>query len=132
MTPARRQRGFGGIVIIAILVVLALVGTFVVTTVGTQHMSTALSWRGMQAWFAADAGADWAIARLLAGDGCTELEAGSFVVEGFAVSIENCAGATVGEGTTPYDVFQFTAVAQGGTQGVDFASRRMSMVVHVP
>jgi MSHA biogenesis protein MshP len=56
-----RQRGIAIFAVIFLLVLFATIGAFMARTSGVQNMSTALSARTMQAWFAARTGLEWGI-----------------------------------------------------------------------
>lgn len=68
MMPARtlrRSRGFSLITAIFLLVVLAALGAFMVTFTGLQQNTVQADVLGVRAYYAARAGADWAIYRAL-------------------------------------------------------------------
>lgn len=63
--PVRRQRGFGVVAAIVVLVMLAGLAAYIVTISSTQHMGVALDIQGGRALQAARAGMDWGIARAI-------------------------------------------------------------------
>jgi MSHA biogenesis protein MshP len=55
-----KQRGFGMIAAIVILVIFAALSGYIVTLSSSQNLGSALDLQGTQAYFAAEAGLEWA------------------------------------------------------------------------
>jgi MSHA biogenesis protein MshP len=55
-----KQRGFGMIAAIVILVIFAALSGYIVTLSSSQNLGAALDLQGTQAYFAAEAGLEWA------------------------------------------------------------------------
>lgn len=131
----RRQSGFSAIIAIVLIVVLALLGAYAATTVGVQSLSTTLSGGSMQAWFAARAGVDRAVASVLGGAGCggvpgTPLALTGGSLDGFTITTLACSAESVQEGPDTYNVYQITSTASRGTPGqVGFVSRTIRVSV---
>jgi len=141
-----KQRGFAAILAVMLIVGFALIGTFMLTTVGSQNMTTALSQREMQAWFAAQSGIDWAINQVVrdssgcppncnAGTAClatvdpATLTPGSYA-NGFSVEMD-CSCTCVNEGALGrYAMYNITATAtQGNAADPDYVSRTAQALV---
>lgn len=135
-----RQRGFAAVFAVMLIVVFALIGTFMLTTVGSQNMTTALSQREMQAWFAAQSGLDWAINQVVgSSSGCVAAGACPTdpcpTVTGTALSpagsatgfniARTCSCTCVNESSAgQYAVYQLSATATGGSAAdPDYVSR---------
>lgn len=109
--PASKgARGFAIIMAIFVLVVLALLGSFVASTSTLQHTGTVLDVMGLQAYQAANAGIEWSMARLKTGGvaNCTAMGAGTtFAVDTMNVTV-SCnvvsSGAEAGSSTVFYAV----------------------------
>ena len=65
-----RQRGFTLVVAVFLITGLAVLGLFMVSIAGTQHHTSMLAGLGAQGYYAARAGAEWAVHRALNGAGC--------------------------------------------------------------
>jgi MSHA biogenesis protein MshP len=57
--PTKRQRGFGVIAAIVILVIFAGLSAFIASMSASQHMGNALDVQGSNAYLAAHAGLEW-------------------------------------------------------------------------
>ncbi|BCA78666.1 pilus assembly protein MshP [Desulfuromonas sp. AOP6] len=122
MTRSRNQKGYTLVNALFILVVLAALGAFMVTMSGVQSRTPVLALQGARAYQAAQAGIEWGIAQSAAGV-CTASSA--FIVEGFAVTLA-CTATPVSEGTTTYNVYEISALAEMGSYGApEYVSRRI-------
>ena len=83
-TCPERQRGFGIIAAIAILVILAGLGAFVVSISTTQSITFAQDIQGARAYQAARAGLELGISRWINSGNCT---ATGTTIDGFTVTI---------------------------------------------
>ncbi len=111
-----RQRGYAVVLALVLIVFLGLMGIFMLTTSGTQQMTTALSQKEMQAWFAAQSGLDWAIYQAVVSGTCTSP---TFTLSGGAAasySVQvSCAFSSVTETPLPtYNMFTVTATGSTG------------------
>lgn len=77
--PVRRARGFSLITAIFLLVVLAALGAFMVIFTGLQQSTLQADVLGVRAYYAARAGADWALYRALDPDNNIAPGAAAFV-----------------------------------------------------
>ncbi|MDW7645057.1 MAG: pilus assembly protein MshP [Desulfuromonadales bacterium] len=122
MTRSRNQKGYTLVNALFILVVLAALGAFMVTMSGVQSRTPVLALQGARAYQAAQTGIEWGIAQSAAGV-CTASSA--FIVEGFAVTLA-CTATPVSEGTTTYNVYEISALAEMGSYGTpEYVSRRI-------
>lgn len=64
------QRGFTLIAAVFLITVIAALGLFMVSLSATQHQTTMLAALGAQGYYAARAGAEWAVYRALNGSAC--------------------------------------------------------------
>ena len=124
--PRRRSAGIAAITAIAILVVLALLGTFIVSISGIQERQLALDILGSRAYQAARSGIEWAAFQIHNPEN-TNPPAGPATVPYACVASTNIAGlgadladftVTVTCNSTPYTefgntvrVYQVTATA---------------------
>lgn len=130
-----QQHGFVAVASIFILVVLALLGALMLSTVTTQNVTTSQSQREIQAWFAAQSGIDWAIQQLLvAGTSCATVNGSSFAPPGtatnYVVAITCVSTNVVEAGGPPYDVYRVWSRASSGNAGrSDYVSRTVRATV---
>lgn len=110
----KTQRGFTAILVVVILVLFALIGTYMATQVTTASLSAGNAYLGMQGWFAARSGIEWGIHQAVHGASCslsTILSIGDFSVD------VACTSNAVSEGPDSYYVFNFTSTATLGSPG---------------
>jgi len=115
-SPAHRQRGFSIISALFLLVVLAVLGGFMATFSSIQHTTSAMDVRGAQAYQAARAGAEWGIYRALRNTPAI-CAAGSFTVDGFAVTVGCEESVQYMEGVTQVTIYTITSTASSGQVG---------------
>jgi MSHA biogenesis protein MshP len=116
-------RGFALASAIFLLVILALLGTFMVSFSNTQHTTSALDLQGSRGYRAARAGIEWAAAKLSAAPTACPAPA-SLSVEGFTVSVSCSASSHDEAGTTRYIFWvTATAVAGGAPGGLGYTER---------
>lgn len=145
--PFRKQQGFAIVVAVVLVTVFALLGTFMLMSVTTQNMTTSLSQREMQAWFAAQSGLEWGIQQIQpptsgcntngACSGATTCETtvnGSTLspgshAAGFTVTM-SCSCSCVKEGSKKFAMYDLRGTAtQGNVSGIDYISRSARAVV---
>ncbi|MFQ5659793.1 MAG: hypothetical protein ACE5GZ_05160 [Gammaproteobacteria bacterium] len=123
------QTGFSLIAAIFLIVVVAALGTFMVTIGTTQQQTSLFSVLGTRALFAADSGMQWAIHFVVTNNACLIPPNDSFTLVGGAAAGYDiklgCAVTNVDEGPDNYNVFQLSATgSRGGVFGAqDFVSR---------
>lgn len=125
------QSGFAVIAAVVLIVVFALIGAFMLTTTSNQNMTTALSHREIQAWFAAQSGIERAMRHVstpsgcvapgscTAGPVCTAIGAASpLSLASHAVGYNVVLGCTctcVADGGPDYAIYRVTATATSGS-----------------
>jgi MSHA biogenesis protein MshP len=140
MINLRRQKGFTLVTAIFLLVVLAAVGSFMVTIGGTQRTTSVAAVQGARAFQAARSGIEWAIYSIVNAadpvDACNNtVDPSSFTtsvsgLNGFTVSLA-CTPTTHSEaGTNNVNVFVISSTATFSTYGnLDFVQRRISATI---
>lgn len=132
-----KQNGFSLISAIFLVVVLAMLGSFMVTLSTVQHSSSALAVQSARAWYAALSGMEWAVYELkstgAAGTGCTSLGS-SFTVNGFAINTTCTVSSPIVEGADPtYYLYDVRLTASRGTVGsYDFVTNDLRATIKVP
>ena len=95
-----RQRGFGAIAAIVVLVMLALLAAAIVSISTTQQISSAQDVMSAKAWQAARAGNEWGLYRALKDSACAEISGKTLdlsVDTGFYVKV-SCYSKSYSEG----------------------------------
>lgn len=121
----RMQKGFGIVSAIFLLVVLAFLGTAMVTFSTSQQQSSAMDVMGARAYQAARAGVEWGAYQVLrSGGACaatTPLPAGTLkgTLSGFAVTVTcgTTAASEVSVATGTVTVYDMTSTAKQGAAG---------------
>lgn len=124
-----RQRGFSLVTAIFLLVVLAILGSYMALMSLTQNQSTALSVQGARAWYAAVSGYHW-LSDYIFDPARGNLDCPSplptFTVEGFTLTVTDCTKTTVTESGSSYPVFDVAVKASRGNYGeVDYVQRTL-------
>lgn len=118
------QRGFAAIAAIFLVVVLAALGTFMVTFSNTQQLTSAQDVQGSRAYWAARAGLEWGIASAAAACPASPT---TLTVDTFSVLI-TCTLQAYAEAGATVKILQFTSVASsaGAVGSVGFIERSLS------
>jgi MSHA biogenesis protein MshP len=128
MTIAKRQHGFAAIAAVFLLVVLAALGSYMVSFSNTQHLTAAQDIQGSRAYWAARAGLEWAIASIVAAPAACPAAPAPFVVNtgaDFTLTITCTRTEYTDSGTIA--MFQITSVAASGTVGsIGYIERSVS------
>ncbi len=123
---ANRQDGFSLIGAIFLLVVMAAVGSLMVSITGVQRRTTSLGILGARAYHAASSGIQWGLYQALSTGTCpaaTTLSLTQGGVSGFSVGV-TCTSSQHQENGTVMTVFTVAANAEYGTLGdADYARR---------
>ena len=141
MRPVRKQRGVALVAIAILLVVFVTVGIFMATRSNVQHLSVALSARTMQAWFAAQAGMEWAVHQATVNQVAHDvicsapatvttfpIPAGASAGYSLSITCDDSGGFI--EAGVGFEVDLITVVATDGTAGDStFVSRTLQAVV---
>lgn len=129
----KAQKGFSIIVAVVLIVLFALIGGYMATLTSVGSLNTTVSASGMQAWFAARSGIEWAVRDLIvAGGGCsgTTVTLSGGNTDGFSVVL-TCTPASFTEaGIGTYNVYSLTSRATRGTPGdIAYVSRQLDVSI---
>ena len=133
------QQGFTAIIALVLIVLIALVSAYMTTLFTVASISTSLSAEGMQAWFGARSGIEWAIHTALnqapctcGTDCCNAVTAGApftFTeggLNGYQATVNGCGETPATEGGSTYCIYNLDLTAvNGSVGGPDYASRRI-------
>jgi MSHA biogenesis protein MshP len=127
-----RSRGVAAISALFLLVVLAALGAFMVTFSNTEQLTSAQDVRGVQAYWAARAGVDWAVPQVIATDSCPTATP-TFVVGNFTVQT-TCTTSSFNEGVTATMVRITSLACQpgpcgGGIGSISYVERSVSATI---
>lgn len=143
MNKKNSQRGFSAVMAVVLIVLFALLGTYMATLSVTGSLGTTQSASAIQAWFAARSGVEWAVhTSLAASDGgctcatncCTGIN-GQLVnfseggLSGYTASV-SCTARAVIEGGANYCVYDLAVnAANSSTAQLTSASRVITLSV---
>lgn len=136
MMTKSKQKGFSLVSTIFLIVVLAVLGTYMAALSITQNQSTALSVQGIRAWYATVSGLEWVSDYIfdpaLGNSNCPPAGT-NFNVEGFNVEIDDCTKSTHTEAGDSYDIFDVTVKVERGNYGeVDYVQRSLRATIGGP
>ncbi len=115
-TTMKKIRGFSMVMVVVVITLFALIGGYMATMVTTSSLSASFTFGGMQGWFAAHSGTEWAMWQVLhSGTGCGSFPA-SFTIDNFDINI-TCSSAAVTEGPDSYTVYDLVTTTNRGSQG---------------
>ena len=125
-----RQRGFAAIAALFILVVLAAMGAFMVSISSSQQLGAAQDVQGSRAYWAAQAGLEWALGSLGTAPAACPVPPAPFVVEGFTLAV-SCVRNTFDEGGVARRIYAITSQASTGSAAgsVGYVERSVSVVM---
>ncbi len=114
-----RQRGFTLVVAVFLITALAVLGLFMVSISGTQHQTTMLAGLGAQGFYAARAGAEWAVYRALDGQSCNATFPGTLAgtMGDYTVTVTCTSTTHTVAGDPNFTVWSVTSVAVRGALG---------------
>ena len=128
--------GFALVSAIFLLVVLALLGTMMVSLSSTQQVGQVRDVLGSRAYFAARAGIEWGVYRVLRNNSCaatSTLPALNGSAQGFGVQVTCAASGPFDEGGAAVMVYRLTSTATRGAAGAaDQVERQLQAVVSTP
>lgn len=121
------KRGFSLISAIFLIVILAVLVTYVVTISSVQHQTSAFSTLSSRALFAAGSGKEWATQSVLSSSSCTafpaEFTLSGGAADGYRINAE-CSLETYTENPDTYNVYNLLIVASlGDVDDPDYVSR---------
>ena len=130
----RLQKGFSLVSAIFIIVIVAVLGTYMSLMSINMNQSSAMSAQGIRAWYAATSGIEWVAFRLQP-DGGTGLSAcpaasSNLTIEGFSVVVtcQDVNSSNETESGVSYNIFNVSATAtrNGKNFGdIDYVSRKI-------
>ena len=128
-----KNKGFSLVSALFILVVLATVSAFALSIFGITNSTSSFSIQGTRAFFAARSGLEWGIHEVFNNPTTcpplTSLNINQGGLKNLNVSI-SCTVCPIMEGTTTYNMFILTALAEQGMFGsIDYVSREMQVSV---
>jgi len=123
------QRGFAIVAAIFLLVVLAALGTFMLTFFNTQQLTSAQDIQGSRAYWAARAGIEWALGKIKA-TSVWPICPSSFSVDGFTVTV-TCEREAYLEGPASKTIYRIasTAKAGGSVGGPGYIERNLTATI---
>jgi MSHA biogenesis protein MshP len=126
------QRGFAAIAAVFLLVVLAALGAFMLTFSNTQQLTSAQDVQGSRAYWAARAGLEWGLNRVVADSSACPTPPATFNVEGFGLAVA-CTREIYNERGSDVVIFRLTVTAsRGGAPGsVGYIERSVSGTVEL-
>jgi len=146
MMTFHKQKGFSLVSAIFIVVVLAALGSYMVTIGGANRATTSAALQGARAYQAARTGIDWATYTITraadqatARNNCNNIinpasfSPASPVLVGFNITLDCSFTGHNQQGTDNVTVYRLTAVATSGSYGdADFVQRRISAIISPP
>lgn len=125
MKSLKKQTGFSLVTAIFILVVLAILGSYMALMGVSQNQTTALSVQGVRAWYAALSGFEWAAHRINTTATCPTVPT-SMSIEGFTVTLTACVTYNITEGVDNFNMYDITVLSESGSFGQsDYVSRTL-------
>lgn len=132
----RTGAGFALVSAVFLLVVLGLLAAVIASLSTSQQIGSVRELYGTQAYFAARAGIEWGLYRVLQSSSClstSTLPALSGSAANITVRVNCSAYAGFDEAGTSVTVYQITSTATRGNFGnVDYAERQLQAQVSVP
>lgn len=125
------QNGFTIVQAIFILVVLALLGTFMVRLSTVQQSTTTQALLQARAYQAARSGVEWGIATMVDPTSTSCFTDSTWQVGGYAVTAACNRSGPFNEGAADIFIYNLTAVATFGAIGnPDYVSRTVEVTIH--
>ncbi len=130
------QQGFSAIMAVILIVLLALIGSYMATLTSVSSINTTLSAGTMQAWFAARSGIQWAVQQIIvaAPGACiaspTTINLSGGSASGFVVVLTCTTTIFTETGLGTYNVYALTSRATRGNPGEPvYVSRQVNVSV---
>ena len=125
------QQGFTLITAIFVLLILALLGSYMVRLGGTQRTTTLFAIQGARAYQAARAGVEWAKAKIVSDGNCSAVNGASLTfpgLDGFAVTL-TCSSQSFIESIN-VDVYTVSSTCKYGTySNPDYVFRKLEITL---
>lgn len=128
--PLRRRRGFALVAALAVLVLVASLGSMMLRLASVEQAASSTAILGARAHFAAQSGIEWGLHAVLGAEACpaasTPLTLAEGALTGFRVEVR-CTSSTHSEGSRLRTRFELRANAAWGAPGArDHVVREMS------
>ena len=121
------QQGFSLVTAIFVLVVLAGLGSYMVSISGTQHYTTLHALQGVKAYHAARSGIEWGASQVSNTSACSST---NFNLDDFTVDVTCQNDGAYNESGNDVHIFTITAIAATGTIGnPNYAARQITATV---
>jgi hypothetical protein len=137
-----KQGGFSAIIAVVLIVLFALIGTYMATLSTIGSLNTTQSLGSMQAWFAARSSVEWAVFRVINDGDCVAVNAATPLsltggaTNGFTVTLacsvfdDDGMADGIDEGGTIYNVYDITVNARKGSVGdITYLSKSINISV---
>jgi MSHA biogenesis protein MshP len=125
MKRMKNNAGFSLVTTLFILVVLAILGSYMSLMGISQNQTTALSVQGVRAWYAAVSGFEWTAFRINTSSSCPAVPT-ALSIEGFTVTLTSCIPQNITEGASSYNMYDITVLSERGAFGqTDYVSRTL-------
>ncbi len=132
---SRLSKGFTLLVALFLLVVLALLGTYMINFSAVQHTTLVYGVQGARAMQAARSGLEWGVYESIKNNNCpattTFNTIGAGSLDNFNIQVE-CAPSDHMESGTTITTYQLTSSADTGVYGtLDYVFRRIEATVSI-
>ncbi len=131
--PLNNQNGFTIVQAIFIVVVLALMGTYMMTLSSVQQSTTTQAYLQAQVYQAARSGLEWGIKHVVDNKTCfaTWSPGSAPNIDGCRVTVSCVKVDSYSEGSSVYGVYNLAAFATYGSTGTpEFVSRKLEVTIH--
>lgn len=143
MIIKKSQKGFSIIIAVVLIILLALIGSYMATLTIVSSVNTTVSAGTMQAWFAARSGIEWAVQNVISANVCFTAADGNFATNGdgdfsinagainnFNITVTCAVDPYTESGPGFYNVYQITSRATRGTPGeIAYVSRQLNVSI---
>ncbi|NNJ92714.1 MAG: pilus assembly protein MshP [Gammaproteobacteria bacterium] len=125
MNYHKNNSGFSLVTTLFILVVLAILGSYMALMGISQNQTTALSVQGVRAWYSAVSGFEWAADRISTTSVCPTVPT-VMSIQGFTVTLTGCTTYNITEGASSYNLYDISVLSERGSFGeADYVSRTL-------
>lgn len=135
-----KQQGFSVMSALFVVVILALIGSYIVSLSTLTSASNNLIIQGQKAYLAANSGLEWGIYTVAPANGSgpyncpTSPTTLTFTQNGLKnfQAVVTCAATSVTEGSVTYNFFQITSVGSYTSNNRDYAMRTLYATITQP
>jgi len=140
MKDTTKQQGFSVMSALFVVVILALIGSYIVSLSTLTAASNNLIIQGQRAYLAASSGLEWGIYQVAPANGSgpyncpTSPTTLTFTQNGLKnfKAVVTCTQTSVTEGLTTYNLFQVSSVGQYNINNRDYAMRTLYATITQP